>query len=81
MIFLLNIVITFPNMLVFRSFFDIKSVSDIRLPSLNILPKLNKLIHKASPGNQHLLKSRPILNGFNAFITQPSKLLSKIFPR
>ena len=34
-----------------RSFFDIKSVSDIRLPSLNILPKLNKLIHKASSSN------------------------------
>ena len=61
-----------------KSFFDIKSVSDIRLPSLNILPKPHKLKHKASPCNQHLLKSRPIVNGFNAVITQPSKLLSKL---
>ena len=45
---------------------------------LNILPKPHKLKHKVSPNKQHLLKSRPIVNGFNAVITQPSKLLSKL---
>ena len=44
---------------------------------LNILPKPHKLKHKVSPNKQYLLKSRPIVNGFNAVITQLSKLLSK----
>ena len=44
----------------------------------NKLPKPHKLKHKVSPNNQYLLKSRPIVNGFNAVFTQPSKLLSKL---
>ena len=61
-----------------KSFYEIKSVSDIRLPSLNLLPKPHKLKSKASPRNQNLLKSRPIVNGFNTVITHPSRLLSKL---
>ena len=61
------------------SFHEVKSLSDIRLPSLNLLPKPHILKkNKPSPKNKHLLKSRPIVNGFNTVITHPSKLLSKL---
>ena len=45
---------------------------------MNLLPKPHKLKSKASPRNQNLLKSRPIVNGFNTVITHPSRLLSKL---
>lgn len=61
-----------------KSFYKRKTHLDIKLPSLNLVPKPHKLKQKASSSIQHLLKSRPIVNGFNTVITEPSKVLSKL---
>lgn len=44
------------------------------------MPKPHKLKQKAPSSIQHLpvLRSRPIVNGFNTVITEPSKVLSKL---
>ena len=56
-----------------------RSRDNIKLPTLNIIPKVHKLKSKASPHNEKELKGRPIVNGFATINTEPSKLLGEIF--
>ena len=56
-----------------------RNIEDIKLPTLNIMPKVHKLKNKASKENEHELKGRPIVNGFTTINTEPSKLLGEIF--
>lgn len=53
--------------------------SEVKIPSLNITPKVHKLENKASPELEAELKGRPIVNGFNTLTTEPSKLLGQLF--
>ena len=50
--------------------------SDLTLPSLNLQPKIHKLDSPPSPQNEHLLKGRPILNGFNFTTSSVSRLFN-----
>ena len=50
-------------------------VTKLKLPSLNLLPKVHKLKAQPNPNNESELKGRPILNGFN-FTTSP---VSRVF--
>ena len=52
---------------------------DIKLPTLNIMPKVHKLKEKASIENENKVKGRPIVNGFATLNTEPSKLLGTMF--
>ena len=53
--------------------------TDIKLPTLNIMPKVHKLKERACSKNEYKLKGRPIVNGFATLNTEPSKLLGEMF--
>ena len=56
-----------------------RKIEDIKIPSLNIMPKVHKLKEKASISNEAIVKGRPIVNGFATINTEPSKLLGQMF--
>ena len=56
-----------------------RGINDIKLPTLNIIPKVHKLTMKANKDNEKDVKGRPIVNGFATINTEPSKLLGTIF--
>lgn len=56
-----------------------RNISDIKLPTLNITPKVHKLKQIANSDIEHKLKGRPIVNGFATINTEPSKLLGEMF--
>ena len=49
---------------------DFIKSKNIKLPSMDILPKVHKLINPPSPSNEHLLKGRPIITA-HSWITSP----------
>ena len=56
-----------------------RDINKIKLPTLNIVPKVHKLKATADRSNEQELKGRPIVNGFATINTEPSKLLAEIF--
>ena len=58
-----------------------RNVNEVRLPTLNIVPKVHKLQTKANVQNEHLVKGRPIVNGFATLKTEPSRVLGHMFRR
>lgn len=48
--------------------------NDLKLPSLNLLPKIHKLKSLPNPENENILKGRPILNGFNFTTSAVSRI-------
>ena len=55
-----------------------RKLEDIIMPSLNITPKPHKLNTPPCISNEHLLKGRPICNGFACINTEPSRILGKL---
>ena len=51
----------------------------VKIPTLNICPKVHKLKNEANPTLEKELKGRPIVNGFATINTEPSILLGAIF--
>lgn len=56
-----------------------RELKDIKIPTLNITPKVHKLKSEACPNNEKLIKGRPIVNGFASINVEPSKLLGQIY--
>ena len=50
--------------------------SALKLPSLNLLPKIHKLKNTPNPENEEQLKGRPILNGYNFTTSVVSRLFN-----
>ena len=55
-----------------------RNLNDIKLPTLNITPKVHKLTDRADINSERTLKGRPIVNGYATVNTEPSKLLDKL---
>ena len=51
----------------------------VKIPTLNICPKVHKLKNEAKPTLEKELIGRPIVNGFATINTEPSILLGAIF--
>ena len=52
-----------------------RELDSIKIPTLNITPKVHKLTEKADSKIEHKLKGRPIVNGYATLNTDPSQLL------
>ena len=59
----------------YRERLDIMIGEEIRLPSLNLLPKVHKLKVLPNPEIESKLKGRPIVNGFKFTTSKVSRLL------
>ena len=60
------------------SFLTSRPFEDVKIPSLNLSPKIHKLNDPPSHINESLLKGRPIINGFSSITVEPSKVLNDI---
>lgn len=58
-----------------------RTIDNIKLPTLNIMPKVHKLSEQASQNNEHLVKGRHIVNGLATLNTEPSKLLGEMLQK
>ena len=59
------------------AFLQSRKTKDIKLPSLNLLPKVHKLEDRASSVNEGMLKGRPIINGFAYTTAETSRIVAK----
>ena len=53
--------------------------TEIKLPTLNIMPKVYKLKQEACPNNEYEFKGRPIVYGYATLSMELSKSLGKMF--
>ena len=53
--------------------------TELKLPTLNIMPKVYKLKQEACPNYEYELKGRQIVYGNSTLNLEPSKLLDKMF--
>ena len=55
----------------------IQNKDTLKLPSLNLLPKIHKLDNLTEPNIEHKLKGRPIVNGFQFTTSRISRILNE----